>query len=186
VKGIRSRIRYDAATGFALHLRWPILKHLQISGYFVDCHLPVHIPRGSLGLADDVTSPPVETFVFGARVSPTMTWGRLTGWLTAGAGWGRIEFQRMQARTAGGAAYTLRERGGSFVEFPLGLGVSWEIVKRWLSIDLETTAAFVAGQHGEAFDPAQTVDSAGHLQNVGPLPVMDASLVQTIGFSLLL
>lgn len=185
VKGNPSSIRYEAATGFALHIRWSILENLQIAGYFVDCHLPVSIPRGALGLDAGVTTPPVETFVFGLRVSPSMAWGRLSGWLTAGAGWGRFEFQRMTATSSSGA-FTLRERGASFVEIPLGLGASWQIVPRWLSIDFEATAAFVAGQHGEAFDHAQTVDRAGHLRDVGPLPVMDASFVQTIGFSLLL
>lgn len=185
-EGRASRIRYKPATGFGLHIRWPLLKYLQVEAYFIDCHLPVIIPDGALGLADTVTSPPVETFVIGARVSPRLVWGRLTGWLTAGVGWGRFEFQRMTATTSGGAPYTLRERGASFVEIPLGLGVSFEIWPRWVSIDLQATAAFVAGQRGEAFDDAQTVDAGGHLRNVGPLPIMDASLVQTIGLSLLL
>lgn len=186
VKGRPSRIRYQAATGFALRVRWPILKQLQVEAYFIDCHLPVQLPGGSLGLAGHVTSPPVESFVFGTRISPTLTWGALTGWLTAGVGWGRFEFPRMQVRAPSGATYTVRERGASFVEFPVGFGVSWEVVPKWFSIDIQTTAAFVAGQHGEAFDEAQTVDDTGHLRNVGPLPVMDASIVQTIGLSLLL
>lgn len=185
-KGQPSRVRYELATGFALHLRFPIIKHLQIEGYFVDCHLPVTIPRGALGTMDTIVSPPVETFVFGARITPNITWGRVTASATAGAGWGRMEFQRMTATTATGAKYTLRERGGSFVELPLGVGVSIEVVKRWLSIDLRATAAFVVEPHGEAFDAAQTVDPSGKLQNVSPMPIMDASIVQTIGFSLLL
>ncbi len=169
-----------------MHVRWPILDHLQIEGYFIDCHLPVTIPRGALGTDDTITSPPVETFVFGARITPKITWGRVTASATAGVGWGRLEFQRMTATTATGASYVLRERGGSFVELPVGVGVSIEIVKRWLSFDLRATAAFVVEPHGEAFDDAQTVDPSGKLQNVSPMPIMDASLVQTIGFSLLL
>jgi hypothetical protein len=186
VKGRPSAARYQPATGFGIHIRWPIVNHFNLTAYFVDCHLPVVLPEGSLGLAGRITSPPVETFVFGARLSPSMTWGRLTGWLTAGAGWGRFEFARMQVSAPGGGTYVLRERGASFVEFPLGLGLSFELVPHWLALEIETTAAFVAGQHGDAFDNAQTVDSAGHLQTVGPLPVMDASIVQTIGLSLLL
>jgi hypothetical protein len=185
-KGRPSRIRYQAATGFGLHIRWPLLKYLQIEGYYVDCHMPVGIPNGALGLADTVTSPSAETFVFGARISPRLAWGRLVGWLSAGAGWGRFEFPRMTATTSSGATYTLRERGASFVEVPLGLGVSWEVLPRWISIDVQATAAFVFGQRGDAFDDAQTVDDAGHVRNVGPMPIMDASLVQTIGLSLLL
>lgn len=183
--GNPSPVRYEVATGFALHIRWPLLKYLQIEGYFVDVHLPVKVPLGGLGLDAAVTSPPVETFVFGVRASPRMTWGPITGWLTAGAGWGRFEFRRMTATNATGV-FALRERGGSFVELPLGFGVSFEIIKRWLTLDLQATAAFVLEQHGEAFDSAQTVDAAGKLREVGPMPIIDASLVQTIGFSLLL
>lgn len=186
LSGRASRIRYQPATGFGLHVRWPVMKHLQIEGYYLDCHMPVIIQQGALGVADAITTPPVETYVFGARVSPKMVWGRLTGWLTAGAGWGRFEFQRMTATTSGGATYALRERGASFVEIPLGLGVSFEIWPRWISIDIQATAAFVVGQRGEAFDAAQTVDAQGHIRDLGPFPVMDASLVQTIGLSLLL
>ena len=185
-KGRASRIRYQAATGFGLHIRWPLLKYLQIEGYYIDCHMPVTIPDGALGPGDTITSPPVQTYVFGARVSPRVAWGPLIGWLTAGAGWGRMEFRRMTATTTSGATYTLRERGASFVEIPFGLGVSWEVLPRWISIDVQATASFVVGQRGEAFDDAQTVDAAGHVQNLGPFPIMDASLVQTIGLSLLL
>jgi hypothetical protein len=184
--GRPSPIRYQAATGFALHIRWPLLKYLQVEGYFIDCHLPVTIPQGALGLAAAITAPPVETFSLGARVSPRLVWGRLVGWLTAGVGWGRLEFQRTTATSSSGAPYQLRERGASFVEIPLGFGISWEVIPRWISIDIQATAAFVVGQRGEAFDEAQTVDAGGHLRDVAPFPVMDASLVQTIGLSLLL
>lgn len=185
-KGRSSRVRYEPATGFALHLRFPVLKHLQIEGYFIDCHHPVTIPRGALGTTDTIVSPPVETFVFGARATPNITWGRVTASATAGVGWGRMEFQRMTATTATSAKYTIRERGGSFVEFPIGVGVSIEIVKRWLTFDLRATAAFVIEPNGDAFDLGQTVDASGKLQDVSPMPIMDASLVQTIGFSLML
>lgn len=184
--GRPSRVRYQTATGFALHVRWPIFRFLHVEGYYVDVHMPVVIPDGALGPSDPIQSPPVETYVFGARVSPRYAWGRLTGWLTAGAGWGRCEFQRMVATTSSGATYTLRERGGSFVELPFGLGVSFELIPRWLTIDLQGTAAVVVGQRGEAFGDGQTVDAAGHLRNVAPMPLMDASFVETIGLSLLL
>lgn len=183
--GKGSLVRYEPATGFALHIRWPLHTYLMLEGYFVDAHMPLTIPVGALGVADPITAPPVETYVFGVRLSPTVQYGAWRGFLSVGAGWGRFEFQRMKATSADGA-YTIRERGGSFVEIPFGIGVSWEVVKRWLSIDLVGTAAFVAAQHGDAFEVGQTVDAAGHLHPVNGFPVMDASLVQTIGFSLLL
>jgi hypothetical protein len=185
-KGQPSEVRYQAATGFALHIRWPLIEHLMLEGYYVNVHMPVELPRGSLGIADAITGPPVDTYVFGARLSPNMTWGRIRAWVSAGAGWGRFELRRFTATSSSGASYTLRERGASFIEFPLGVGISFEIIKRWLSLDLAGTASFVVGQEGDAFSDAQAVDPSGKLVNVGPMPVMDASLVQTIGFSLLL
>ncbi len=38
--GRTSRVRYRAATGFGLHIRWPIVKWLQLEGYMIDCHMP--------------------------------------------------------------------------------------------------------------------------------------------------
>lgn len=186
VSGRASAIRYQPATGFGLHIRWPLLSHLFIEGYYVDVHMPVIIPNGALGVADPVSVPPVETYAFGVRLSPSMTWGPVTAWLTAGAGWGRFEFQRGSARTASGATYMIHERGASFVEIPLGAGVRWELVKRWLSLDLVSTGSFVAGQHGEAFDAGQAVDAAGKPHELRGYPVIEASLVQMIGLSLLL
>ncbi|MBK8251976.1 MAG: hypothetical protein IPK82_04840 [Polyangiaceae bacterium] len=184
--GRPSRVRYQAATGFGLRVRWPIFKYLHVEGYYLDVHMPLGIPQGSLGINATIDSPPVETFTIGARVSPRMTWKSLTGWLTAGAGWGRFEFQRMTATGSSGASFALRERGGSFIEVPMGLGISWEVWPKWISIDLQFTAALVFGERGEAFEDAQTVDAEGHIHNVMAMPAVDGSIVQTFGLSLLL
>jgi hypothetical protein len=53
-------------------------------------------------------------------------------------------------------------------------------------VQLELTGAFILGQEGTATDPAQAIDGAGKKRNIGGLPQLDASLVQTLGLSLLL
>ncbi|MFO0743385.1 MAG: hypothetical protein U0270_46385 [Labilithrix sp.] len=186
VKGNPSEVRYQPATGFGLHLRFALLEHLLIEGYYVDVHHTITIPSGALGVTDPIASPPVETYSFGARLSPSMTWGRVTAWLTAGVGWGRFEFQRATATNSKGETYVIRERGASFVELPVGAGARIELVKRWLSLDLTTTYAFIAGQHGDAFEPSQTIAPDGHPRALDAFPVIESSFVQSIGLSLLL
>lgn len=184
--GNPSPVRYAPATGFGIHVRWALFEHLHITAYYLDCHMPVLLPEGALGQTGTLSSPPVETFSFGIRVSPSMTWGRFAGWLTAGGGWGRMEFGRVRVETPQGATYLLRERSGTFAEIPLGLGLSYQIIPKWLSVDVELTGAFNIGQHGEAFDPAQTVDASGKKRVVDPMPALDGTFVQAIGLSVLL
>ncbi len=92
----------------------------------------------------------------------------------------------MTATTASGASYSLRERGGSFIEIPLGVGVSWRSCRAGCRSTCRRPRRSSWASAGDVFDDAQTVDPGGHLRNVGPMPLMDASLVQTIGLSLLL
>jgi hypothetical protein len=130
---------------------------------------------------------PVTTFSFGARLSPALPFrerGRL--WLTAGVGWGRLEFDRMEVTEPGREPFVVRERSASFAEIPIGLGASYEIVPRWLTIEIEATGAFVLGQEGSSERSFQAIDSSGKMRSIAGLPLVDATFVQTLGLSLLL
>ncbi len=80
----------------------------------------------------------------------------------------------------------IRERADSVVELPVGLGASFEVIPRWLSIQLELTYAFDVGQVGTGQDRAQAIGDDGRKLDIGGLPRLDGLLVQTVGISLLL
>jgi hypothetical protein len=186
--GGTSRIGYLPAVGFGLHARWEIIKYLRFTAYFADLDHHLRIPTGSLGLPNaDFAFDSVQTFVFGARIAPTLPIGdRARVWASLGIGWGRFQFGRAQVTLPGQADFTLREQAFSFVEIPVGVGASFDIVKRWLSIDVDLTAATLTGQQGEALQGMQVVDSLGKVQHTTGFPLLDASFMQTIGLSLIL
>ena len=77
----------------------------------------------------------------GAKVQPTLNFTpRLRAWLTAGIGWGRFTFPEMTF-TENEQEFVVRQRNSVFVEFPLGLGVSYDIIEDWLALEFESTAA---------------------------------------------
>src|SRR5262249_30995998 len=157
--------------------------------YFIDAHHEVEIPTGALeqsGHVSKYTLDPVKTYSFGARLCPTLPIGlRARAWASIGAGWGRLEFGRMTVHDAGGD-YLVRERAGPFVEFPLGLGGSFDVIPRWLSVEVELTGAFVTSQTGENVDTAQAIDKSGKITHVGGFPLVDGTFAETVGLSLIL
>ncbi len=192
---IDNGVGYDPAPAWGLHLRWRIASFLRFHAYFVDAHHNLQIPQGALvaktarSISPDATidEASVTTFVFGARLAPT--WeitDRLRAWIGAGVGWGRFEFPVMVVRERNDVTYQVRARDGVFVEFPISIGASFDIIERWLAIELEATGAPITGQSGDAHATVQAVDADGNLVDVGGFGAIQASFVNTIGLSLIL
>jgi hypothetical protein len=180
-------VHLDATLGWGAHLNWELVKHLRFTFYLDAARHPVQLALGALGINSKITSDRVNTYMFGVRFSPSLAFTpRLRGWVTAGFGWGRFEFPRMTAQDPGQAAYMLPDRSAYVAEVPLGLGLSFDIIPRWLSLQAEFTAAPLFGQVGTAVVTSQAVDAMGKKRTLGALPDLDVSLVQSIGFSLLL
>jgi hypothetical protein len=179
-------IRYKPAIGFGLHATIPIVSWLFFNAYFIDLRHEIEIPNGALGPSGTVEIESLKTYSFGARFSPTLQWTpRLRTWITGGAGWGRMEFSRMTIQESTGPLL-VGERASPFVEFPIGIGVAFEILPRWLIVHFETSGAFISNQSGAALSPAQGIDALGHLRQVGPFPGIGSSWVQKLGLSIVL
>jgi len=190
-----SSIGYNPAVGWGVHLRWPIFDWLRFHAYFLDAHHGLDIPQGALAAPTSVSISPaasidtgaVETFSFGGRLAPTWPISeRLRAWVSAGIGWGRFNFPVMTVTEPGGHAYEVQDRSGVFVEFPLGIGASFDVIERWLAIELESTIAPVTGQSGDAYEVFQAIDADGEIADVGPFGAIEASFVNTVGLSLIL
>jgi len=195
-----SKITYLPAPAWGVHLHWALFRWLRIHPYFLDVHHDIDIPAGALSqggkepihfgaaLSDVV----VETFVFGAKLAPTLEFtDRLRAWVSAGVGWGRFNFSAMTVEEDpnlenSGGTYEVRERSGVFVEFPFGVGVSFDVIERWLAVAYEFSAAPVVGQSGNAHELFQAVDAAGETRDVGAFGAIEASFVNALGLSLIL
>jgi hypothetical protein len=163
-----------------------VLRYLRFTAYFVSARHDVALPPGALGQSGEISLDSVSTYSFGARLSPTIPWSaRARSWISVGGGWGRLEFGKMRV-TEGASAFTVKERSASFVEIPLGLGTSFDIIPNWLSIELEVTGAFALGQEGDALREVQAIDAQGRRRAVSGFPELDATFVQTLGLSLIL
>lgn len=187
-------INYKPAPGWGVVLRWTIYDWIAIHPYFIDSHHRLDIPAGALAtgasdsIAPDATiqTNSVTTFSFGAKLAPT--WEiipRLRVWAAVGIGWGRFEFPTMTL-TEGDSSYVVEDREGVFVEFPMGLGISYDVIDRWLAVGYEATAAPITGQTGSAHEPFQAVDADGNTRDVGPLGAIEASIVQTLSVTVIL
>lgn len=190
-------IRYRPAIGFGLHGGFDIFRYLRFSAYFVDARHDVVLPPGALGLdpASSLDLASMYTFAFGARFLPTLPLsGRMRVWLTLGVGYGRMELERMTVTLPGTNPvnpaepneFIVRDRSAPFIEFPLGCGASFDIVKDRLRLNLEITGALISNQDGNATGPVQAIDPAGKTLAVGAFPELAGSFVQTLGISLVL
>ncbi|MDI1447361.1 hypothetical protein [Polyangium sp. 6x1] len=181
-----TRVRYPASVGMGLWARVDITRYLRASLYAVRAERDFDLPSGALGLAGDPGEVEFYTYSFGLRLAPT--WNitpRARAWVSAGAGWGRLELGRFSVASPSGV-FPVRERVASFVEIPLGLGASFDVVPRWLAVELETTGAFYVGQRGRAFEDEQAIDASGRRVTVGPYPTFAGGFVTTLGLSLVL
>ncbi|MGK4001814.1 hypothetical protein WMF31_04250 [Sorangium sp. So ce1036] len=192
--GQPTRVRYEPAIGLGVHARWQIVKYLRFSAFFLHATHELALMPGALGLPGTITgdprddeAPTVRTLALGARLAPTLALGdRARAWLSVGIGYDRLDVDRMHVHEPGKGTFTVRERGASFLEVPLGLGVSFDLIRDWLTIELESSGAFLLGRGGNATRLGQALDSQGHRRAVGALPRPQASIVHTLGLSLVL
>jgi hypothetical protein len=188
-------IAYSPAPGFGVHIHWPVFEWLRIHPYFIHAFHSLDIPQGALQASTSLSISPeatisdesVATFVLGAKIAPTLPFSdRWRGWVTAGIGWGRLEFPTMTVTEPDGVSYEIRDRSGVMVEFPLGIGIAFDVIERWMSVHYEATAAPITGQTGAAHEIFQAVDGDGEIRDVGAFGAIEASFVQTLGVSLIL
>jgi hypothetical protein len=183
-----SGITYSPTLGFGLHARWDMLSFLRFTAYFIDARhdVPKHagvlscqpIACGSLYVGS------IHTFVFGARFQPMLrVTSRLRTWASFGIGWGRLEVPQMQVADGSGT-FPVYPRSDPFVEFPLGVGLSFDVIRDWLAVEYEFHGAFISDQGGEAVNPILTVDAAGHTRQIGGFAPFAASFTNTLGLTL--
>jgi opacity protein-like surface antigen len=180
--GKATSIRLRPNVGFHVRAGWEVFRYLWFTGYVVESDHGLTLPAGSLMLPGTLSAGMAHVYTFGARLSPTLPIGsRVRLFVTAGAGWGRVEYPSLQ-----GTSFTVHARAANIVEVPLGVGAAFEVVPRWLRIHLELTGSIVPSQTGDALEDSGQTVIGGMIHNVGPMPRLDATIVQTLGLSLVL
>ncbi len=99
------------------------------------------------------------------------TWAvtpRLRLYASAGLGWGSVIAPAI--RLKGETSSTIRQRRGVFFEAPLGVGLTWWALPRWLTVTYEASYAPTFGSSGDAYTPDAYVDLTGQNATVRAMP----------------
>ena len=190
IDGEPTRARHEATPGVGVNVRVPVLDMLDLVGAWGLSNVRLGLEPGAPGTSRIGAGPaeldaPVGGLAWWmqARVEPTFDLGDdvvLRG--IAGVGWGRIELDPSHARDALGP-FLVRDRSASIVEFPLGTGVSVELVEGWLKLEAELVVAPTLTTDGTAHAPVGVVAGDGSAGRVDVLPRAPVSLQQAVGLA---
>ncbi|MBI4957211.1 MAG: hypothetical protein HY908_34680 [Myxococcales bacterium] len=193
-EGQANPVTYRPAVGAGFHLRWDLLEFLRVRAFFEWALHGVTVPHGALATASPASigkNTPIpefnaNTYAFGAQGD--LVWHLsdvARAWVGAGLGWGRFNFPELQLGPAA-SPFTVHARAFVYWEVPLSLGIAYDLVPGWLSLEYGATAAPVFGESGTALDAFQAIDPKGNIRDLGPLGRIQGSFVQTLGLSLIL
>ena len=190
IDGVSTRARHEATPGVGVNVRVPVLDVLDLVGAWGLSTVRLGLDSGAPGTSRIGAGPAEPDAPVGglawwmqARVEPTFDLGTdvvLRG--IAGVGWGRIELDPSHAHDADGP-FLVRDRSASIVEFPLGAGVSVELVEGWLKLEVELLVSPTLTTDGTAHVPVGVVAGDGSAGRVVALPRAPVSLQQAVGLA---
>lgn len=180
-------IGYEPALQLSFQARGYVWSWLNAAVYYRRASHELTLPRGAAGFDyEQIEKDDVLTYSLGARLEPTYQVSHeFRVWLSLGVGWGRMTLDKVDVIESE-RSYTVPDRAGVFVELPIGIGASYEVVPRWLAIQAEIDIAPLSQQSGKLFDPTAFVDNHGSLAHAGPMPSQTLSGSFLVGVSLLL
>lgn len=180
-----SQVAYLPTMGLDLALRFPIFRHLE-AGVGATFAMPsIAYDHDALGLRGVYESDAIARVQGEIRLYPTLPLtDRVTLFAIVGAGFGRLEFPSVNVESDGHETL-IAARGASFFDFPIGVGASFALVPRWLSLELSLDVAPMLLKDGDAFVPVQAIEQ-GKKVHASALPKIDVTYRQAIGLSLLL
>lgn len=170
-------IAYGPSVGVDANARVYLVPWLRFAVYYAGGRTAIDVPHGASSIAyDRLDLDPAWAFSLGGRLEPT--WhasDRLRLFGILGGGWGRMKAPEMRVET-GSVSYTVKARSGVWVEYPLGLGATYDVLPNRLGLSLETTVAPHSSQSGDLFGTVQYIDSQGLMGHVGPMPTLSSTL----------
>ncbi len=176
-KSDASGIRYGGDLAVDVQARAYAARWLRISACFQRGHSSVDIPSGAY---DSLDLGSALSYSLGARLEPTWhVTDRFRASLILGVAWGRLQVPRMTVHDAG-AQYMVKPRSGSFLEYPLGIGVAVDILPNRLSVSFESTVAPHTAQSGELFGTVQYTNDHGKLGHVQAMPQLQLSIANML------
>ena len=176
-----SGVRYGGDLALDVQARAYAARWLRVSACFQRGHSSVDVPSGAAGIAyDSLELGSALSYSLGARLEPTWhVTDRFRASLILGVAWGRLQVPTMTVHEAG-AQYRVKPRSGSFLEYPLGVGVAVDILPNRLSVSFESTVAPHTAQSGELFGTVQYTNDHGKLGHVQAMPQLHLSIANML------
>jgi hypothetical protein len=177
-------VSYSPDVAIGAHVRIELREWLGLRLFFLYGQHGVTIASGNLGLpGQDVQQPDIAVTQLGARLEPTwVVTPRLRLWAGLGAAWARAEAPRPML---GGTGALTAEREGVFLELGGGLGASFDVVPRWLTVWTSASIAAVVDETGDLFNRQQAV-APDRILVIDGLPEMSGALSAVLGVGLIL
>ncbi|PIE06250.1 MAG: hypothetical protein CSA75_00500, partial [Sorangium cellulosum] len=178
-------IGYGPALQWGVQARAFVKPWLNFAIYYLRASHTLALPPSAAGINDtDSSIGDVLTYSLGARLEPSFpVTSNFRTWLSIGVGWGRLNLEKVLV-TERERSYHVRDRSGVFVEVPIGLGASYQVLPNWLAIQIEADVAHLSKQSGNLYDPTPYVDSNGNRGFVGPMPIQSYAGSLLFGISM--
>lgn len=176
-----SNISYGSAISPGVFVRGTLLKPLLVSArYSMGSHAvsTPKPPEGVAGSSAEVDDARLTTLSL--LIHPTyspLPW--LHTMATLGISWTKLALPTMTIDPPLGPK--IHSRGGIFLSAPLGLGITADWLRNWLTTSLDFAYSPAFSHSGDVFGSQRFVDSSGQNANAGPMPKITA--LTTVTFS---
>src|SRR5690606_28735112 len=136
--------------------------------------------RASIGAAH---FPTVSSFSLRFSVEPTWTHQDLRVFGGLGIGWGKLRVEHVDDATD---FHVTSKQAGVLVEYPLGIGASYDLLDGWLAVGALYTFSLHSNMTGSIYDTSRGTSQGGQRVDVSGLPTISSSQQLTLTLAALL
>ncbi|MEZ4372553.1 MAG: hypothetical protein R3B07_17135 [Polyangiaceae bacterium] len=169
--GDSDRLSYSPAIAWGGYLRTNLVSFLAARLSYINATHEVDgkplVDGVETGSYDDVSS-----FSLRFTLEPTWRSGDLRAFGVLGVGWGKLRVDHVNADDG---FHLGASQAGVFIEYPLGIGASYDLLDGWLTLGLLYTFSLHSKVTGDIYQDNRGVTRDGQRVTLGGLPRLDYS-----------
>lgn len=170
-KGDSDRLSYSPAFAWGGYLKTDLLRFLSARVSYVNS---IHEVDGK-PLIEGVESgsyTDVSTFSLRFTLEPTWRWADLRAFGVLGVGWGKLRVDHVDSDDG---FHLAASQAGVFIEYPLGIGLSYDLLDGWLTAGALYTFALHSKVTGNIYGDTRGITQDGQRVTIGGLPRVEYS-----------
>ncbi|MGC4063694.1 MAG: hypothetical protein QM784_03440 [Polyangiaceae bacterium] len=176
---------YDARLGpvYGFDVKIDPFRWLNVRGGVLQGKQPISFPAHALNDDFSAYQPTIKFMRMHMRFEPVWHLSeRTSAYVGLGLGWARLTAPA-PITTPAVASF---ERSGVYVAYEGALGVAYEPILDWLSIDVSAGVSHLTSQNGSAFRSGQAFTEDGHRTTLGALSKLDLGYRLSLGIGIVL